>query len=84
MLKRDGSISATHFTNPKNLGQGDVGTVRLVELKGSTGGQGRNGRCQFAIKTLNKEEMVERNKVNRVKVEEAVLDCVDHPFLPTL
>jgi len=84
VLKRDGSISATHFTNPKNLGQGDVGTVRLVELKGSTGGQGRNGRCQFAIKTLNKEEMVERNKVNRVKVEEAVLDCVDHPFLPTL
>uniref|UniRef100_A0A7S0N7L7 non-specific serine/threonine protein kinase n=1 Tax=Pyramimonas obovata TaxID=1411642 RepID=A0A7S0N7L7_9CHLO len=43
-----------------------------------------NGRCLYAIKTLNKVEMIDRNKINRVKVEEAVLEKVDHPFLPTM
>eukprot|EP00959_Pyramimonas_sp_CCMP1952_P086452 1808398-Pyramimonas_sp.AAC.1 len=79
-----GQIGVENFDAVKTLGQGDVGTVRLVELKGSKGGPGKNGRCIYAIKTLNKVEMIERNKVNRVKVEEAVLECVDHPFLPTM
>mmetsp|Transcript_31238 Transcript_31238/g.43292 ORF Transcript_31238/g.43292 Transcript_31238/m.43292 type:complete len:753 (+) Transcript_31238:415-2673(+) len=81
---KEGEISAKNFNAIKSLGQGDVGTVRLVELKGSKGGKGPKGQCIYAIKTLNKAEMMERNKVNRVKVEEQVLETVDHPFLPTL
>lgn len=38
----------------------------------------------LAIKRLNKHEMMQRNKVHRVKVEEEILGRVDHPFLPTM
>ena len=39
---------------------------------------------KFAMKTLDKHEMQERNKVQRVLTEAQVLSVVDHPFLPTL
>jgi len=39
---------------------------------------------KFAMKTLDKYEMQERNKVQRVLTEELILTTVDHPFLPTL
>jgi serine/threonine protein kinase len=36
------------------------------------------------MKTLDKWEMQERNKVARVLTEEGILTAVDHPFLATL
>lgn len=36
------------------------------------------------MKTLEKNEMLERNKVMRVLTEERILGTVDHPFLATL
>ena len=36
------------------------------------------------MKTLEKEEMLERNKVMRVLTEEEILQAVDHPFLASL
>ena len=36
------------------------------------------------MKTLEKEEMLERNKVMRVLTEEQILQSVDHPFLASL
>ena len=36
------------------------------------------------MKTLEKREMVERNKVMRVLTEERILGAVDHPFLAHL
>ncbi len=36
------------------------------------------------MKTLEKAEMLERNKVTRVLTEERILGTVDHPFLATL
>lgn len=39
---------------------------------------------RFAMKTLEKEEMLERNKVMRVLTEEQILQTVDHPFLASL
>ena len=39
---------------------------------------------KFAMKTLDKWEMQERNKVARVLTEENILTVVDHPFLATL
>ncbi len=35
------------------------------------------------MKTLDKWEMQERNKVARVLTEESILGAVDHPFLAT-
>ena len=39
---------------------------------------------RFAMKTLEKEEMMERNKIMRVLTEEQILQTVDHPFLASL
>ena len=40
--------------------------------------------CRFAMKTLEKQEMMDRNKVMRVLTEERILCAVDHPFLASL
>ncbi|KAL5195511.1 Serine/threonine-protein kinase D6PKL2 [Glycine soja] len=61
----------------QRVGSGDIGSVYLVELKGSSG-------CLFAAKVMDKKELVARNKDTRAKVEREILQMVDHPFLPTL
>uniref|UniRef100_A0A126X3J4 non-specific serine/threonine protein kinase n=2 Tax=Chlamydomonadaceae TaxID=3051 RepID=A0A126X3J4_9CHLO len=74
--QKDGKLKLMHFRRVKQLGAGDVGLVDLVQLQGSD--------FKFAMKTLDKFEMQERNKVARVLTEEAILSAVDHPFLATL
>ncbi|KAL0317254.1 UNVERIFIED_CONTAM: Serine/threonine-protein kinase D6PK [Sesamum angustifolium] len=64
-----------HFV--QRLGSGDIGTVYLVELKGSRG-------CFFAAKVMDKEELAYRNKESRAGTEREVLEMLDHPFLPSL
>lgn len=73
---RDSRLKLMHFRRVKQLGAGDVGLVDLVQLQGT--------EHKFAMKTLDKYEMQERNKVQRVLTEERILTAVDHPFLPTL
>ncbi|KAG2497547.1 hypothetical protein HYH03_004294 [Edaphochlamys debaryana] len=73
---RDGKLKLMHFRRVKQLGAGDVGLVDLVQLQGSD--------HKFAMKTLDKFEMQERNKVARVLTEAGILAAVDHPFLATL
>ena len=41
-------------------------------------------RLRFAMKTLDKAEMLERNKVMRVLTEARVLTAADHPFVARL
>ncbi|GBF95420.1 hypothetical protein Rsub_08382 [Raphidocelis subcapitata] len=74
--ERDGRLRLSHFRRVKQLGAGDVGLVDLVTLQGTD--------LRFAMKTLDKWEMGERNKVARVLTEEGILRAVDHPFLATL
>nr|AML76291.1 putative LOV domain-containing protein [Pteromonas sp. BC-2016] len=74
--QRDGKLKLMHFRRVKQLGAGDVGLVDLVHLQGT--------EYKFAMKTLDKYEMQERNKVQRVMTEATILTAVDHPFLPTL
>lgn len=71
-----GELKVSHFKRLKQLGSGDVGLVDLVCLAGT--------RHEFAMKSLDKHEMIERNKVARVLTEESVLSKVDHPFLATM
>ncbi|GAX81948.1 hypothetical protein CEUSTIGMA_g9376.t1 [Chlamydomonas eustigma] len=73
---QDGKLKLLHFRRVKQLGAGDVGLVDLVQLQGT--------EFKFAMKTLDKQEMAERNKIQRVLTEAQVLSTVDHPFLPTL
>ncbi|KAL1809531.1 phototropin-2 isoform X2 [Daucus carota subsp. sativus] len=58
------------------LGFGDMGSVHLVELKGS-------GEL-FAMKAMEKSVMLDRNKVCRACIERDILSQLDHPFLPVL
>lgn len=73
--QRDGQLRLHHFRRVKQLGAGDVGLVDLVQLQGTD--------LKFAMKTLDKWEMQERNKVQRVLTEESILAVIDHPFLAT-
>nr|CAD1817000.1 unnamed protein product [Ananas comosus var. bracteatus] len=38
----------------------------------------------FAMKAMDKNVMLNRNKVHRATAEREILDMLDHPFLPTL
>nr|AML78726.1 putative LOV domain-containing protein [Cunonia capensis] len=69
-------IGLKHFRPVKPLGSGDTGSVHLVELCGT--GQ------FFAMKAMNKNVMLNRNKVHRACAEREILDMLDHPFLPAL
>ncbi|KAF6240830.1 putative blue light receptor [Scenedesmus sp. NREL 46B-D3] len=76
LQQRDGGqLRLNHFRRVKQLGAGDVGLVDLVQLQGTD--------MKFAMKTLDKWEMQERNKVARVLTEESILAAIDHPFLAT-
>nr|AML77131.1 putative LOV domain-containing protein [Hafniomonas reticulata] len=74
--QKAGKLGLLHFRRVKQLGAGDVGLVDLVQLQGT--------EFKFAMKTLDKLEMQERNKVQRVLTEQTILSAVDHPFLATL
>ncbi|PKU59653.1 phototropin-1A [Dendrobium catenatum] len=69
-------IGLKHFRPVKSLGSGDTGSVHLVEFV-ETGEY-------FAMKAMDKNVMLNRNKVHRVSAEREILDTLDHPFLPTL
>lgn len=69
-------IGLKHFRPIKPLGSGDTGSVHLVELCG-TG-------LYFAMKAMDKDVMLNRNKVHRACAEREILDMLDHPFLPAL
>lgn len=52
--EQDGRLRLQHFRKVRQLGAGDVGQVDLVQLQGTS--------AKFAIKTLEKREMFDRNK----------------------
>nr|AML77160.1 putative LOV domain-containing protein [Gloriosa superba] len=76
VLENGEKIGLKHFRPVKPLGSGDTGSVHLVELL-ETGEY-------FAMKAMDKNVMLNRNKVHRACAEREILDMLDHPFLPTL
>ncbi|ONK80359.1 uncharacterized protein A4U43_C01F16800 [Asparagus officinalis] len=73
---RDAPLGLSHFRLLKRLGYGDIGSVYLVELKG-TG-------AYFAMKVMDRASLESRNKLLRAQTEREILGLLDHPFLPTL
>lgn len=69
-------IGLKHFKPIRPLGSGDTGNVHLVELR-------ETGEL-FAMKAMDKEVMLNRNKVHRACIEREIMATLDHPFLPTL
>ncbi|PKA48519.1 Phototropin-1A [Apostasia shenzhenica] len=76
IIESGDKIGLKHFRPVKSLGSGDTGSVHLVELV-------ETGEF-FAMKAMDKNVMLNRNKVHRVSAEREILDMLDHPFLPTL
>ncbi|CAL9045712.1 unnamed protein product [Musa banksii] len=73
---RDGILGLSHFRLLKRLGCGDIGSVYLSELSGT--------RSYFAMKVMDKGSLASRKKLLRAQTEREILQCLDHPFLPTL
>lgn len=73
---RDGIIGLSHFRLLKKLGCGDIGSVYLSELSGA--------KSYFAMKVMDKASLASRKKLLRAQTEKEILQCLDHPFLPTL
>ncbi|MQM09281.1 hypothetical protein Taro_042150 [Colocasia esculenta] len=73
---RDGVLGLNHFRLLKKLGCGDIGTVYLSELSGA--------KSYFAMKVMDKGSLASRKKLLRAQTEREILQCLDHPFLPTL
>lgn len=73
---KDGVLGLGHFRLLKRLGCGDIGSVYLSELSGT--------KCYFAMKVMDKGSLASRKKLLRAQTEREILQCLDHPFLPTL
>ncbi|KAL3627174.1 Serine/threonine-protein kinase AGC1-7 [Castilleja foliolosa] len=73
---RDSPLGLTNFRLLKRLGYGDIGSVYLVELRGTF--------TFFAMKVMDKGSLASRNKLLRAQTEREILGLLDHPFLPTL
>lgn len=58
------------------LGRGAFGKVMLVEKKDS--------KEVFALKSLRKEEIIDKEQIEHTKTEKMILEHVNHPFLVNL
>lgn len=76
MSSKISPLNLSNFRLLKRLGYGDIGSVYLVELRG-TG-------SFFAMKVMDKASLASRNKLLRAQTEREILGQLDHPFLPTL
>ncbi|KAK9684007.1 hypothetical protein RND81_10G180300 [Saponaria officinalis] len=73
---KDAPLGLNHFRLLKRLGHGDIGSVYLAELRGTS--------THYAMKVMDKASLVSRNKLLRAQTEREILGLLDHPFLPTL
>lgn len=73
---KEGVLDLRHFRLLKKLGCGDIGSVYLSELCGT--------KSYFAMKVMDKASLASRKKLLRAQTEREILQCLDHPFLPTL
>ncbi|CAA0833608.1 Serine/threonine-protein kinase D6PKL2 [Striga hermonthica] len=73
---KDSVLDLRHFRLLKKLGCGDIGSVYLSELCGTS--------CYFAMKVMDKSSLASRKKLLRAQTEREILQSLDHPFLPSL
>ncbi|PIN20893.1 putative serine/threonine protein kinase [Handroanthus impetiginosus] len=73
---KDSPLGLNNFRLLKRLGYGDIGSVYLVELRGTN--------TYFAMKVMDKGSLASRKKLLRAQTEREILGLLDHPFLPTL
>ncbi|CAL0302552.1 unnamed protein product [Lupinus luteus] len=74
--QQHGNLSLKQFKLLRRLGSGDIGTVYLAELIGTS--------FLFALKVMDNDFLARRKKMFRAQTEREILQMLDHPFLPTL
>jgi serine/threonine protein kinase len=72
MRLTDRTLNLTSLNIHRVLGKGQFGKVVLVSSK-------ETGR-KYALKVLNKSDIVSQGQVEHVRDEKDVLDRLDHPF----
>ncbi|WAQ93151.1 hypothetical protein PtA15_18A209 [Puccinia triticina] len=86
-------VGPQSFEKIRLLGKGDVGKVYLVRLKQNPASAAPDELGAllppspdrlFAMKVLNKKEMIQRNKIKRALAEQGILAASNHPFIVTL
>lgn len=70
------NVTIDDFNLIKVLGRGAFGKVMLVEKKDS--------KEVFALKSLRKEEIIDKDQIEHTKTEKMILEHVNHPFLVNL
>ncbi|KAI8620207.1 kinase-like domain-containing protein [Chytriomyces sp. MP71] len=73
---RDLEVQPTDFKKVKLIGKGAVGNVFLVRHNAT--------QRYYAMKVLDKEDMIKKNKVKRVLAEQEILVTANHPFIARL
>ena len=71
-------VGPQNFYKVEKLGNGFCGKVYLVQS------QGLRNNGIFAMKIINKAEMIKRDRVRRVLTEHDILAISNHPFVVTL
>ncbi|KAK6941618.1 Protein kinase domain [Dillenia turbinata] len=76
-----GRVGLNHFKLLRRVGSGDIGNVYLCRLRSPGVGLPES---HYAMKVVDREALVIRNKLQRAEMEKEILGMLDHPFLPTL
>jgi len=69
-------VTVEDFTTIKIIGRGAFGEVRVVVKK--------DDNSIYAMKTLEKKEMIDKNQVDHIKTERNLLSAADNPWLVRL
>jgi len=69
-------VTVEHFKTVKIIGRGAFGEVRVVKKK--------NDNAVYAMKTMLKKEMIDKNQIAHIKAERDLLSVADNPWLVRL
>merc|ERR1719419_938423 len=74
--KKKKKVTVEHFKTVKIIGRGAFGEVRVVKKK--------NDNAVYAMKTMLKKEMIDKNQIAHIKAERDLLSVADNPWLVRL
>ena len=74
LISADGKkLTEQDFEVIRVLGRGAFGKVILTQKK--------DDKMLYAVKIMNKADLIERNQIEQIKTEKDILELVKHPFL---
>eukprot|EP01016_Furgasonia_blochmanni_P006881 TRINITY_DN12761_c0_g1_i11.p1 TRINITY_DN12761_c0_g1~~TRINITY_DN12761_c0_g1_i11.p1 ORF type:complete len:376 (-),score=98.17 TRINITY_DN12761_c0_g1_i11:216-1262(-) len=71
--EKGAEVSIDDFNLLKVLGRGSFGKVMLVEKKDT--------KAIYALKSLRKEDVIEKDQLEHTKTEKMIMEHVNHPYL---